>query len=189
MSRDKIICGGIREFAEKGYFKASMDDIAGRSNVAKGTLYYHFKSKAFLFKAILTEGIEFIIGEIQHTLNENMSPRKQVEKIIAKQIDLYLEYRELAKLFFNEISNGIDEDTLNEVKRLKQRYVSFISSQLEAGNRVGVIEKVDFEVTAVGLIGYIDSICSMYLDNEDRLEKQDLVDSVMRLLDNIFVEK
>ncbi len=188
MSREKIIRGGIGEFSENGYFKASMDNIAKRSNVAKGTLYYHFKSKSLLFKAILTEGIEFITKEVRNTLKENIPPKTQIEKIIERQIDLYLEYKELSKLFFNEISNGIDEETLSEVKCLKAKYVSFLSKQLEEGNEWGHIKNINFEITACGIIGYIDSICSLYLENEDKYNKHELVDSIMRLIENIMVE-
>lgn len=40
-------------FLEKGYAKASIDDIAARAGVSKATIYAHFKSKDDLFGAII----------------------------------------------------------------------------------------------------------------------------------------
>ncbi|MGD9807202.1 MAG: TetR/AcrR family transcriptional regulator [Deferribacterales bacterium] len=39
-------------FIEKGYDKATMDEIASAANVAKGTLYHYFKNKAELLQAM-----------------------------------------------------------------------------------------------------------------------------------------
>ncbi len=41
---DILAAAGIL-FIKKGYDATSVDDIAEAANVAKGTLYYHFKSK------------------------------------------------------------------------------------------------------------------------------------------------
>ncbi|MDF2714328.1 MAG: transcriptional regulator, TetR family protein, partial [Paenibacillus sp.] len=49
MSRNKVLQAAIGVFAEQGYHQASMDDIALKADVAKGTLYYHFSGKSELF--------------------------------------------------------------------------------------------------------------------------------------------
>jgi AcrR family transcriptional regulator len=44
-TRQDILAAAGLEFMSKGYENTSVDDIAARANVAKGTFYYHFKSK------------------------------------------------------------------------------------------------------------------------------------------------
>jgi len=41
----EIVMAAIGEFVRKGYRQTQMDDIAKRSNLSKGTLYWYFKSK------------------------------------------------------------------------------------------------------------------------------------------------
>src|SRR6266487_626347 len=50
-------------FTEKGYHEASIDEIALRVGVAKGTLYQHFASKEELVFALFESQIETILEE------------------------------------------------------------------------------------------------------------------------------
>ena len=44
-TKNLIFESAIKIFSESGYRGATMDDIAANASLAKGTLYYHFKSK------------------------------------------------------------------------------------------------------------------------------------------------
>src|SRR5215470_8503516 len=47
--RAKIVETAIRHFAEHGYSAARVEDIAAELNIAKGSVFQHFKSKDGLF--------------------------------------------------------------------------------------------------------------------------------------------
>lgn len=47
--RTKIVEAAIRHFAEHGYTAARVEDIAAELNIAKGSVFQHFKSKDGLF--------------------------------------------------------------------------------------------------------------------------------------------
>jgi len=117
MSRDKIIDAAATVFSKQGYFRTSMDEIAQTAGVAKGTLYYHFPSKAHLFKTLVIEGLNMMKSEIANVLNSNLPIDQQLKKVIEKHISLYLKYNELAHIVYNEISSGMDEDILNEIQK------------------------------------------------------------------------
>lgn len=52
-TKDRILDAALAEFGREGYFRTTMDRLAEKSGVAKGTLYWHFKSKeGLLFAAI-----------------------------------------------------------------------------------------------------------------------------------------
>jgi len=48
-----IVLAGLKLFTQYGYRKTSIDDIAQAAQVAKRTVYLHFKNKAAVFLAIL----------------------------------------------------------------------------------------------------------------------------------------
>ena len=52
-TRDEILRAGLKVFADKGFRDATMDDIALELDATKGLLYYHFKTKDEILKAVL----------------------------------------------------------------------------------------------------------------------------------------
>lgn len=70
----KILDVAQQEFMRKGYYRASVDEMADLLGIGKGTIYRHFGSKALLFAAVLidlfqkaTKGIEEVL-EVKDSL-------------------------------------------------------------------------------------------------------------------------
>jgi len=66
-AKNRIVSAANQVFAEKGYRQATMDDVAKKIGVSKGTLYLYFASKEELF--------EEICAEPSHWLSEKFSIR------------------------------------------------------------------------------------------------------------------
>ena len=54
-SKAHILATALAVFAEKGFAKASMNDIVRASGLSKGGVYWHFKSKDDLITAIFDQ--------------------------------------------------------------------------------------------------------------------------------------
>lgn len=52
VTRDRLLTAAEQVFAQRGYEKAQLADIAGVAGFSKGALYAHFKSKEDLFFAL-----------------------------------------------------------------------------------------------------------------------------------------
>jgi AcrR family transcriptional regulator len=57
-TREKILAAAGRVFAERGYHGASLDTIAERAGVSKGSIIYTFGTKQELFAALLRERVQ-----------------------------------------------------------------------------------------------------------------------------------
>lgn len=55
-----IVSAAEDVFFSKGYENASMDEIAAKAELSKGTLYIYFKSKEELFFAFILRGLTFL---------------------------------------------------------------------------------------------------------------------------------
>lgn len=53
--RAQILAAALPCFAAKGYHEATMDDLARAAGLSKGSLYWHFGSKAEVFLALFDE--------------------------------------------------------------------------------------------------------------------------------------
>lgn len=54
-TRSKLIETARKAFAEKGYAKASMDDITAEAGLTRGALYHHFGDKKGLLQAVVDQ--------------------------------------------------------------------------------------------------------------------------------------
>lgn len=54
-TRSRILAAAARAFADKGFDRASIDEVAAAAGMTKGAVYWHFKSKDDLFFALLDQ--------------------------------------------------------------------------------------------------------------------------------------
>lgn len=72
--KQRIVEAAAELFATTGFRKTSIDDIARRANVAKGTVYLHFESKAaLLMQAIVKEKMRYA-AKASKLLQGGLSP-------------------------------------------------------------------------------------------------------------------
>lgn len=64
-TRHAILESALDVFSEKGYAKATFDEIAERAGFTKGAVYWHFRNKADLLAALIIECMESKRIELQ----------------------------------------------------------------------------------------------------------------------------
>ena len=63
-TRQAVIEAALDVFSEKGYVKATFDEIAARAGFTKGAVYWYFRNKADLVSALISEYMERKRSEI-----------------------------------------------------------------------------------------------------------------------------
>lgn len=72
--RNEILDAAEELFSQKGFDGTSTGDILGKVGIARGTLYYHFKSKEDIMDALIERTNVNILGEAQHIANDQSIP-------------------------------------------------------------------------------------------------------------------
>src|ERR1700676_1960571 len=81
--REELILQAAEEvLAEKGYYETSVDEIAARVGIAKGTVYLHFPGKEDLVIAILERNAQAIVELVEATIATAQSNRDKLEAIL-----------------------------------------------------------------------------------------------------------
>ena len=81
--RERLILEAAEELlAEKGYHEMSIDEIAARVGVSKGTVYLHFPSKEELVLAYLGRGMRRFMQEATDALNASASPSDRLRSLM-----------------------------------------------------------------------------------------------------------
>lgn len=98
--RAGLIAIGRKLFADTSYDALSMDDIAKQAGVAKGLIYYYFKSKRGYYLAIVEDSVAELVAR---AAGEPDLPK--VERV-RRTIDSYLHYAEHHQAAYRTIVTG-----------------------------------------------------------------------------------
>ncbi|MBM3471560.1 MAG: TetR/AcrR family transcriptional regulator [Armatimonadetes bacterium] len=63
--RSRILNSALREFSQRGYHRAILDEIATGAGVSKGAVYWHFENKGELFLAVIRQEISRLIEHLE----------------------------------------------------------------------------------------------------------------------------
>ena len=88
--RQQIIVAAKRVFSEKGYSKATMEDIAREAELSPGTLYLYFKNKDELYASLSLRILQYLNIRLEDVKREkDVEPRKKIAAIKEALFDVY----------------------------------------------------------------------------------------------------
>ena len=100
-ARRKILDSALRQFAERGFAGASVQQIADDAQVTKPVLYYHFGNKAGLFRALIDWAHEERLRVTQSAAERGTDLPAKLVEILAATFDFVRRNRELTRLAFS----------------------------------------------------------------------------------------
>jgi len=182
LKKDQIIGAAGIVFSQKGFHQAKMDEIAVMAKVAKGTLYYNFSSKSKLFAATVTQGLNKIMAQIKEELESDLPFMAHLKGLISSIVRLYISHGEVTRIYANEMSRGIDDQVLMEIKGVRKEFINFIEDILKTGEEKGYLRPLPHHLSALAAVGMIDTLCGNHLDDPDRDTVDLIIETVFTIL-------
>ena len=155
----RIYAATVQVISEKGYDRASMDEIANVSGVAKGTLYYHFKNKEDLFVNMVQKGVNSLTELIRRQIKKAGDPVGKLTLLIREQVGYLRNNDDFCKILLTEVWGT--EERQQRFRQGLQKYIRLIEEILEEGKETGDFTFADTETTAAGIFGGI-SIAALH---------------------------
>jgi AcrR family transcriptional regulator len=158
--RRQIIAAAKAVFADSGYHGASIHAIIERAQIARGTFYLYFESKAAVFDSILDQAMKDLRARIHRIeVDEPGAPPPQLA--LRDQVVATLEYivgdRPLAMLL---LSAGHTPDA-EAAERLDQFFAEvrdLLRRALESGMEIGLLRTCDATLVAAAMLGMIRGV-------------------------------
>jgi len=142
-------------FSEKGFEKATVDEIAERAGIAKGTIYYNYGSKKELFLSLVEEGIERLENAVKSEIARRKSVPAKLESLINVQLRFFDDYKDYCKVLLSEVW-GQETRWEETARRIRSGYLSIIREIIEDGKKEGVLKKeLETATTASALFGMV----------------------------------
>ncbi len=182
-SKAHILATALAVFAEKGFAKASMNDVVRASGLSKGGVYWHFKSKDELIAAIfdhffveqltLLDGMLAGDGTAVTKLIQLAAMTGQSVAAMASQFPTPMEFYALA-------SREAGLQTL--LQSHFQNYESKIAALVAQGSANGEFRAVDSHATAKTIIALFEGVLLIWAIAPEMIDLETQVATAVQLL-------
>ena len=151
-SRHRVVTAAAAEFAARGFAGANVDRIARAARVNKAMIYYHFKSKASLYREILRDMFEAVAGGVEQASEMPSRPDEKVRAFV-EAIATEAEARpHFPPIWFREIAeNGthLDPPTIAHIRRV----ITALGRIMREGAEAGRFQPINPLLLHAGVVG------------------------------------
>ena len=178
---EEILLAAEKVFAEKGFNKTKMSDIAEASEFSVGYLYNLWKSKDELYLDVLNTKIEAYISPLGEQFCKAVDPLEKLNILIDTHFHFFNVHRDFLRIYLSEISqtdvhcNGVFHENLRKKREL---FYQFAEDAFREGVEQGIFVAHSPRDLAIALKGIMVSfsIESVNLSSaKDLNEKRNVV--------------
>jgi AcrR family transcriptional regulator len=88
--KQQILVAAKRVFSNKGFNKATMEDIAHEAELSPGTLYLYFKNKEELYASLSLRILQYLLLRIEHVnAMKQAGPDEKLKALMEAMYDVY----------------------------------------------------------------------------------------------------
>ncbi|MFZ1138428.1 MAG: TetR/AcrR family transcriptional regulator [Candidatus Sulfotelmatobacter sp.] len=147
-SRLSILTSATEEFARKGYAGARTEKIARAAGVKHTLVFYYFRNKERLYRAVLENVFSEWADRASRSLDQNEPPRQRLLAYVNAYFDYIAEFWWVPRLVQQEQLRH-EARGVGQLRKLVDRYIQPIHQKLAGlireGISTGVFRNVDVE--------------------------------------------
>jgi AcrR family transcriptional regulator len=135
-SRRRLLAAGAVEFAAHGFDGAVVDRIAARARVNKAMVYYHFGSKAGLYRTLLSDMFQTTGVRAWDIAARQGDPMTKLDAFIATLARELLARPHIPRMMLREISDGgrrIDAEVQKSASAIREALAAILREGAQAG--------------------------------------------------------
>lgn len=161
-TKDRILDAALEVFSEKGFHSATVDEIADRAGLGKGTLYRYFANKETLFHELVRIRLE----ELEKKVWSVFDGQDDVLTMITKYLQIYFEFfdrnQRLYRLIVQERLDLGEQVQDLYLKKVMKR-APLLKKKIYEASQQGVLKDVDFQTVFYGVMGFIHGVIQKWL--------------------------
>jgi AcrR family transcriptional regulator len=145
----EILDAARQEFFERGFHRPTVDDVATRAEVSKGTIYLYFESKEGILAHLLIEGLDLLVKEMGAVCKPELSPAP--ERNLQDLANAYLGFCQSNPSYFRLImafdrgrfEESISRELYQQVMNKSLQGLDLLARTIEQGKASGVFHVDD----------------------------------------------
>lgn len=163
---DYVLHRAAEVFAERGYHRASIREIARATGMSLAGHYYYFRSKEEALFRICDHLLRLVLDSLEGRLKEIDDPLERLRLVVFTHLDTSIRHMREMKVLSHE-SESLRGDYLAKIRATKKRYYDILLGILREirGERRG--NGKDLRIAALTLFGSMNWIYTWYRPEVD----------------------
>ena len=177
---DKILNSAGAVFAQHGFYKATISQIAAQAGVADGTLYLYFKNKDDILYQFISFKTNVVFKKMRAAVEKGKNAEEKLRNLIRCHLEEFQNDRNMAVIFQSEVRYL--RDIQSQIKDISKMYLDLLSDIIEQGQIEGSIRQDLF----VGLVkrfilGAVEGVISTWVTADSRYDLVSMADPLVDL--------
>jgi len=158
-SREKILDTARSLFPRYGYNGISIRAIASGARLTTGAVYFHFRNKKDIYKAICLEAIDMLISKFQQGIKKKQTPNQKLISTFDSYLDFFHNNREYYNILMESKADykNDQEDTEDILKKFKE-LITISEKPIQMGIKEGEFKNIDPLLLSVFLAAVTEGV-------------------------------
>jgi AcrR family transcriptional regulator len=162
--RRLILDAAVSAFAQRGFYRCRVSDVAEEAGVAYGLVYHYFSSKEEILNTIFSERWRVMLDAIAEIdARTELSGRQKLELVASFIIDSYRHQPDLMKVIIVEVTRAANSFGQHHLPEIREAY-TMIGQIVESARRDGSFKRdISAEFAALCFYGAIEQLLSAWI--------------------------
>jgi AcrR family transcriptional regulator len=169
--KQEILRSAAEVLYEKGYHGTTMEEIASRLLMTKGSMYYYFRNKEELLYRCHMTILEISLQKIEDIMASTKSPTDKLRDAIVSHIELSISEKKMFAIIDNP-DQTFSGDNLTEIVEQRSKYARYFDEILKEGIETKEFVKVDVKMTRFIILGALNWIQQWYSPEGNRSKEE-----------------
>ncbi len=144
-----------RLFAERGYEATAVREICEASGITKPTLYYYFRSKEGLARALITLPLTELVSVLTHLVTTAADPLAGLESVIDAQYVFYRDDPDRGRFIYSVLFGLARSDLAVELEPLRDSLISWTESAVRRLAEADIVPRPLVEACSAACRGLV----------------------------------
>ncbi|MGY0694215.1 TetR/AcrR family transcriptional regulator [Virgibacillus sp. FSP13] len=185
--KEDILRTAIRVLSEKGYHGTTMEEIASKLLMTKGSVYYYFHDKQDLLYQSQIMLLERSLKNIEQVRKQDLPVIKKLRKAVIVHIEYLLSERSGFELMMQP-EHIFTTEQLEQILRLRDDYGENFDQLILIGIEANLFHTVDVKIVRNIILGAMNWVTQWY-SAEGKMSETEIAVSISDYLLRILMRK
>jgi AcrR family transcriptional regulator len=159
--RRGILRSAAKLFADKGYARTTIVDLAKATTSSRGALYHYFDSKEAILKEIVLQHVGDMTARVEAAIAASRDPTEQCRNVIQAMIGLNTQSRNESVVLMND-QQYLDKKDRRTITRRQNEIVDLVADVLARADKAKRIKPKSRKAYTMLLFGMMNFIYTWY---------------------------